>query len=89
MMMKREHIVLAVSALCEELDVFGGEDIHEHFTSDFFDAGVIDSMSMTYLQCAIIELYDIDIPFELFMTELRSLEQVVNYIDGLTQGAFE
>ena len=84
-MKERENIVAFIATVCEELDVFRGEDALEHLTSDFFDAMAIDSMSITFLRHAIAEQFEIDIPIELFMTELRNLEQVVDYIDGLTQ----
>ena len=47
-MKERENIVAFEATVCEELDVFGGEDAVEHLRSDFFDAMAIDSMSHNF-----------------------------------------
>jgi len=81
--LKRDEIKRTVVGLCEELDVFDGEKVEDHFDSDFYETGVIDSVSLSYLRSALEESFGIEMQVELFLSELRTLEMVIDYIKGL------
>ncbi len=66
--------------LCHEHGVFPPEVGICGPKDDLLEGGLIDSMSLIYLQAVIQETYSIEIEPELFIAELRNIHAIAAYI---------
>lgn len=75
-----ESIKSRLMTLCEEYEVFGDASPNLYVTADLIEHGLIDSMTTVYLQEILHEHFSLDIPPELFMQELRTIDSLAKYV---------
>lgn len=74
-------ILQSLIAICQENEIIP-LDTTVNDTDDLFEYGVIDSMGLTILSCAIEEKFDLHIQPEIFVAELRTPKLISEYIAG-------
>jgi len=75
-----EHIKSRLMALCEEYEVFGDASPDLYVTADLIEHGLIDSMTTVYIQEILHEHFSLEIPPELFVLELRTMDALAKYV---------
>jgi len=66
--------------LCLENDVSSVSELENYAEADIFESGIMDSSGLVYMQAIIEQHYSVEIPYEMFVTELRSLAAIANYL---------
>jgi|GEM_PF-3228381 len=76
--------------LCREYEIIPDKGIEEQIDADLLEAGIIDSMGVALFQELLSEKFDIDVPTEKFIVELRTLRSIADYVQRqLTQEELE
>lgn len=65
---------------CKEFGVFSQKCKDDVFDLNLVESGIADSMSMTMLAALIEEDYDLEITLQQFVVELRTLNEISDYI---------
>ncbi len=79
-MSSKQGMLKELISLCHENDVSSVSELEQYADADIFEAGIIDSSGMVYIQAIIDQHYSVEIPAEMFVTELRSLDAIANYL---------
>jgi acyl carrier protein len=66
--------------LCEEYEIFGDTQRAIYCEADLIEQGLVDSMTTVYLQTIISDHFSIDIPNEVIVLELRTIDDIVRYV---------
>jgi len=75
-----ENIKSRLMTLCEEYEVFGDASPNLYVSADLIEHGLIDSMTTVYIQEILHEHFSLDIPPELFVLELRTMDALAKYV---------
>ncbi len=75
-----DNIKSRLMALCEEYEVFGDASPSLYVSADLIEHGLIDSMTTVYIQEILHEHFSLDIPPELFVLELRTMDALAKYV---------
>ncbi len=75
-----ENIKSRLMTLCEEYEVFGDASPSLYVSADLIEHGLIDSMTTVYIQEILHEHFSLDIPPELFVLELRTMDALAKYV---------
>ena len=78
-MVKSEQVLQSLITLCRNNEIIP-PDLALNADDDLFDFGVIDSMGLIVLAVAIEEDYEVSVPQELLLAELRTPLAIANYI---------
>jgi len=80
-MVTHNSTLQSLITICQENEILPLDtDIQDN--DDLFEYGVIDSMGLTILSCAIEEKFDLHIQPEIFVAELRTPKLISDYIAG-------
>ncbi|AOE49301.1 phosphopantetheine-binding protein [Kangiella sediminilitoris] len=66
--------------LCQEYEIIPKDNIEQQLDADLLEAGIIDSMGVVLFQELLSEKFDIDVPTEKFIIELRTLRAISDYV---------
>lgn len=69
--------------ICEELDILERNNFDKYIDVDLYEGGFVDSMSLTYLGAVIDNYFGIEIPVEMFIVELRTINSIIEYIKDI------
>ncbi len=75
-----DNIKSRLMELCEEYEVFGDASPDLYISADLIEHGLIDSMTTVYIQEILHEHFSLDIPPELFVLELRTMDALAKYV---------
>ncbi len=75
-----ENIKSRLMILCEEYEVFGDASPSLYISADLIEHGLIDSMTTVYIQEILHEHFSLEIPPELFVLELRTMDALAKYV---------
>ena len=78
--MDRNEVKNRLLKMCVENEIFKFSDLHASLTIDLVDYGMVDSMSLMTLQGLIDEEFNVEIATELIVIELRTIDDIINYI---------
>lgn len=78
---EEKNTIRELTKLCKQEGILEPDNVPGFENEDLVDSGVIDSMGLLSLQSMIEEHYDVLIPQELFIMELRSLTSIAAYLD--------
>lgn len=75
-----ESVEQQLLKLCEEYDIF--EDVYapDLLDIDLVESGILDSRGLMTMQIVIEDKFKLEIPFEMFVAELRNIRRVAAYI---------
>jgi len=80
-MVSHNSTLQSLITICQENEIIP-LDTEIQDNDDIFEYGVIDSMDLTILSCAIEEKFDLHIQPEIFVAELRTPKLISDYITG-------
>lgn len=66
--------------ICVESEIIVGDVTDDVISMDLVQSAKIDSMMLVYMQAAIEDRWGVEIPPALFVTKLRTLEQIATHI---------
>ena len=69
-------------ALCDDYEVFGDVPPSVYGEVDLIEHGLVDSMTTVYMQEMIKENFSLDLPSEIFVLELRSIDTLAAYVQN-------
>ena len=69
--------------ICEELDILNITNFEEYLDVDLYEGGFVDSMSLTYFSAIVENQFGIEIPIEMFIAELRTINSIIKYINKI------